>query len=114
MNIKCIIELHEDTKDPDNRRKYVIRQQDYILEKLRKKIEELKIPEQEITGVFKYVTEYTKYPCSGCTPWITEDYYFTAWSDKYVFVIGTYDGGDWIETVPRNITNDVIAPIGGG
>jgi hypothetical protein len=39
---------------------------------------------------------------------------FNAWSQRYVYVKGCYDGGEWVVAIERNPTNNLNSPIGGG
>lgn len=39
---------------------------------------------------------------------------FIAWSENFVYLIGTYDGMEWIECVPRNPVICDVERIGGG
>jgi len=109
MNIKTIIEIHEDTKDKDGHKKSWERYYKYIIRDLTEECKRLNIPIDNIVGTFKYKTHY-----NWSKEWLSEDHYFTAWSEQYVFVRGIYDGGRWIVAVPRNPTDDVVEPIGGG
>lgn len=44
----------------------------------------------------------------------TEGKPFAAYSEKYVYFPGCYDGSEWIAWVPRNPTGKAIEHIGGG
>jgi len=42
------------------------------------------------------------------------DVKFNAWSEKYVYVQGTYEGSIWVVAIERNPSDNLNKPIGGG
>jgi hypothetical protein len=43
-----------------------------------------------------------------------EDSAFTAWTETRVYFPATYDGGSWIDSVPRHPCDEATKPVGGG
>ena len=39
---------------------------------------------------------------------------FNAWSERYVYVRGEYDGNTWVVAIERNPSDNLVKPIGGG
>lgn len=39
---------------------------------------------------------------------------FNAWSERYVYVRGVYDGSTWVVAIERNPSDNLVEPIGGG